>query len=34
VADGTTEIESAQYIYRGYEDIEQKLTGLGARIVS
>ncbi|MBQ7566572.1 MAG: UDP-N-acetylglucosamine 1-carboxyvinyltransferase [Oscillospiraceae bacterium] len=31
-ADGTTVIEDAQYIERGYEDIIGKLTALGAKI--
>ena len=31
-AEGTTTIEDAHYIERGYEDIIGKLTGLGARI--
>ncbi len=31
-ADGTTEISSIQYIERGYEDIVEKLTALGADI--
>lgn len=30
VAKGHTEIENAYYIYRGYENIEEKLKGLGA----
>ena len=31
-ADGTTEIEDIEYIERGYEDIVEKLRGLGAHI--
>ena len=31
-AEGTTVIEDADYIERGYEDIVGKLTGLGAKI--
>ena len=31
-ADGTTEVSSIQYIERGYEDIVEKLTNLGADI--
>lgn len=31
-AQGTTEIEDIEHIERGYEDIAQKLAGLGARI--
>ena len=31
-AKGTTEIEEIQYIERGYEDIVEKLRGLGADI--
>lgn len=34
VARGQTVIENAHYIFRGYEDIEQKLTGLGVKIIS
>lgn len=34
VAQGRTEIENAHYIYRGYENIEQKLIGLGAKIIN
>ncbi|MGE5398247.1 MAG: UDP-N-acetylglucosamine 1-carboxyvinyltransferase [Chitinophagales bacterium] len=30
---GQTEIENAHYIYRGYEDIEEKLTSLGTKII-
>ena len=32
VADGTTEISDIYHIDRGYEDIEGKLTNLGAKI--
>ena len=31
-ADGVTEIEDIEYIERGYEDIVEKLRGLGAAI--
>lgn len=31
-AEGTTEIDEAGHIYRGYEDIDKKLAGLGADI--
>jgi UDP-N-acetylglucosamine 1-carboxyvinyltransferase len=31
-AKGTTEIENIQYIQRGYENIVEKLTALGADI--
>jgi len=31
-AQGVTEIERAQHIFRGYESIEEKLRGLGARV--
>jgi UDP-N-acetylglucosamine enolpyruvyl transferase len=34
IARGQTVIENAHYIFRGYEDIEQKLTGLGVKIIS
>ncbi|MGE5415418.1 MAG: UDP-N-acetylglucosamine 1-carboxyvinyltransferase [Acidobacteriota bacterium] len=34
VADGVTEIESAQYIYRGYEKIKEKLTNIGTKVLS
>ena len=34
VAEGTTEIRRIYHIYRGYEDIESKLTQLGASIRS
>jgi UDP-N-acetylglucosamine 1-carboxyvinyltransferase len=34
VAEGTTEIRRIYHIYRGYEDIEHKLTQLGASIRS
>ncbi len=34
VAEGTTEIRRIYHIYRGYEDIERKLTQLGASIRS
>jgi len=33
-ASGTTEIEGVEYIERGYEDIVEKLRGVGADIVS
>ena len=33
-ARGRTEIENAHYIFRGYEDIEKKLTGLGVNVIS
>lgn len=32
IADGTTVIENADYILRGYEDIVEKLTSIGANI--
>lgn len=32
-AEGITEIENAHYIYRGYEDIKDKLLNLGAKIL-
>lgn len=32
VADGTTEIENIELIDRGYEDVVEKLTGLGAKV--
>lgn len=32
VAEGTTTIHDAYHIFRGYEDIKEKLTGLGADI--
>ena len=31
-AEGTTEIDNIRYIDRGYEDIENKLSALGADI--
>lgn len=31
-ADGVTKVGNASYIYRGYEDIEEKLRGVGADI--
>lgn len=34
IARGHTVIENAHYIFRGYEDIEQKLNGLGVKIIS
>jgi len=34
IARGQTVIENAHYIFRGYEDIERKLTGLGVKIIS
>lgn len=33
VSRGVTEIENAHFIFRGYEDIEQKLTNLGVTIL-
>ena len=33
-ADGITEIENAEYIYRGYDRIESKLKSIGANIYS
>lgn len=33
VARGQTRIDNAYYIYRGYENFDQKLTSLGARII-
>lgn len=32
VAEGTTQLDEVYHIDRGYEDIEQKFTGLGAKI--
>ncbi len=32
VAEGTTTIDRIYHLDRGYENIEQKLSGLGARI--
>lgn len=32
VANGQTIIDKAEYIYRGYQDIDKKLAGLGAKI--
>ena len=32
VADGTTVVDGAQHILRGYEDFEDKLSGLGATV--
>ncbi|MEG0146102.1 MAG: UDP-N-acetylglucosamine 1-carboxyvinyltransferase, partial [Clostridia bacterium] len=32
MADGTTEISGVNYIMRGYEDIDRKLRGLGAKV--
>ena len=32
IADGVTEIYNLQYIYRGYENLEEKLRALGAQI--
>lgn len=32
VANGQTTIDKAEYIYRGYENIDKKLAGLGAKI--
>ncbi|MGE5372986.1 MAG: UDP-N-acetylglucosamine 1-carboxyvinyltransferase [Solirubrobacterales bacterium] len=34
VAKGRTEIENAHYIYRGYENIREKLISLGVNVVS
>jgi UDP-N-acetylglucosamine 1-carboxyvinyltransferase len=31
-AEGTTEIESIEYIDRGYEDVVEKITALGGNI--
>jgi UDP-N-acetylglucosamine 1-carboxyvinyltransferase len=31
-ADGKTEIEDMYHVDRGYEDLEAKLTGLGATV--
>ena len=31
-AEGVTEIDNIKYIDRGYEDIEEKLSNLGASI--
>jgi UDP-N-acetylglucosamine 1-carboxyvinyltransferase len=33
-ATGVTEIENAHYIFRGYENIENKLISLGAKVLS
>ena len=32
IAEGTTEISNAHFIRRGYENIDKKLTHLGARV--
>jgi UDP-N-acetylglucosamine 1-carboxyvinyltransferase len=32
VADGTTVVDGAMHILRGYEDFEDKLSGLGATV--
>jgi UDP-N-acetylglucosamine 1-carboxyvinyltransferase len=32
VADGTTRVENIHYIERGYENLVEKLTALGANI--
>ncbi|MGI6488352.1 MAG: UDP-N-acetylglucosamine 1-carboxyvinyltransferase [Syntrophothermaceae bacterium] len=32
MAKGTTEIDNAYYVYRGYEDVKAKLRGLGAKV--
>jgi UDP-N-acetylglucosamine 1-carboxyvinyltransferase len=32
VSDGTTVVDGAQHILRGYENFEEKLTGLGATV--
>ena len=32
VAKGVTQIDNVHYILRGYENIEEKLKGLGAKI--
>ncbi|AFS79822.1 UDP-N-acetylglucosamine 1-carboxyvinyltransferase MurA [Gottschalkia acidurici 9a] len=32
MAEGETEVQDAYHIYRGYEDIEKKLTKLGAKV--
>ena len=32
IAEGTTEISGVKYIRRGYENLEEKLHSLGARI--
>lgn len=32
IADGVTEIESSEYILRGYGDVEKKLSNVGAKI--
>ncbi|NLB18698.1 MAG: UDP-N-acetylglucosamine 1-carboxyvinyltransferase [Syntrophomonadaceae bacterium] len=34
MARGQTEIDNAHYIFRGYEDIEDKLRGLGVKVLS
>ena len=34
ITDGTTEITNIHYIHRGYEDIEENLTNLGAEITT
>ena len=32
IADGVTEIESSEYILRGYGDVDKKLANVGAKI--
>jgi len=32
IADGTTVVDGAKHILRGYEDFEDKLSGLGATV--
>jgi UDP-N-acetylglucosamine 1-carboxyvinyltransferase len=32
VAEGTTAVDGARHILRGYEDFEEKLSGLGATV--
>jgi UDP-N-acetylglucosamine 1-carboxyvinyltransferase len=32
VADGTTVVDGAKHILRGYENFEEKLSGLGATV--
>ena len=32
VSEGTTVVDGAQHILRGYEDFEEKLTALGATV--
>jgi UDP-N-acetylglucosamine enolpyruvyl transferase len=33
VAEGTTVVDGAKHILRGYEDFKDKLSGLGATVV-